>query len=74
MDLLKAYNLRHMFFNSISLKLFHSYFSNQMQRVKIGSAISEWIDILNEIPQGSVLGFLIFNIFKHIFITLGEQI
>ena len=50
-------------FDNISLKLFHSYFSNRKQRVKIGSAISEWIDILTGIPQGSILGHLIFNIF-----------
>ena len=49
--------------NNISFKLFHSYFSNRKQRVKIGSAINEWIDILAGIPQGSILGPLIFNIF-----------
>ena len=32
-------------FDNISLKLLHSYFSNRKQRVKIGSAISTWIDI-----------------------------
>ena len=32
-------------FDNISLKLFHSYFLNRKQRVKIGSAISAWIDI-----------------------------
>ena len=51
-------------FDNISLKLFHSYFSNRKQRVKIGSAISEWIDILTGIAQGSILGPLIFNILK----------
>ena len=30
-------------FDNISLKLFHSYFSNRNQRVKIGSVISEYI-------------------------------
>ena len=50
-------------FDSISLKLLHSYFSNRKQRVKTGSAISKWIDILTGIPQGSIIGPLIFNIF-----------
>ena len=50
-------------FDNIGLKLFHSYFSNRKQLVKIGSAISEWIDILTGIAQGSIVGPLIFNIF-----------
>ena len=50
-------------FTSISLKLFHNYFSEWNQTVKIVSAISKWIDILTGIPQGSILGPLIFNIF-----------
>ena len=68
MDLLKAYDyLPHDLiiakyetygFDNISLKLFHIYFSNRKQRVKIESAKSEWIDILTEILQ-----VLIFDIF-----------
>ena len=50
-------------FDNIGLKLFHSYFSNSKQRVKIRSAISEWIVILTGIPQGSILGPLIFHNF-----------
>ena len=50
-------------FHSISLKLFHSYFSNREERVKIGSAISEPIDILTGVPQGSILSPFAFNIF-----------
>ena len=54
MDLTKAYNcLPHDVIiakseaygsDSIRLKLLHSYFSNHAQRLKIVSAISEWID------------------------------
>ena len=50
-------------FDNISLKLFQSYFSNRKLRVKIGSTISKWIDILTGIPQGSILDPHIFNIF-----------
>ena len=49
-------------FDNIRLKLFHSYFSNRKQRVKIRSAISEWIDMLTGILQCSINGPLIFNI------------
>ena len=50
-------------FENFSLKLFHSYFSNRKQKIKIGSAISEWIGILTGILQGSILGPLIFSVF-----------
>ena len=43
--------------------MFHSYFLNQKRRVKIGSGIRRWIDILTRIPQGSILDPLIFNVF-----------
>ena len=60
-------------FDNISLKLFHSYFSNRKQRVELGSAISEWIVILTEIPQGSILGPLIFNSFINDLIIFIEK-
>ena len=70
MDLSKAYvclphdliivKLEAYGFDSISLKLFHNYFSEWNQKVKIRSAISKWIDILTGIPQGYILGSLIF--------------
>ena len=61
-------------FNSISLKLLHLYFSNRKKLVKIGSAISEWIDILTGIPQGSILGPLIFSISINDLIMFIEKI
>ena len=39
------------------------YLSNRKQRVKVGNAYSSWKDIFYGIPQGSILGPLIFNIF-----------
>ena len=37
--------------------------SGRKQRAKIGSVFSEWWKIICGIPQGSVLGLLLFNIF-----------
>ena len=49
-------------FDNISLKLFLLFFKSKATS-KLGTAISEWIDILTGIPQGSIFGPLIFNIF-----------
>ena len=40
-----------------------SYMSNRRQRVKISGEVSNWSTINRGVPQGSVLGPLLFNIF-----------
>ena len=46
-----------------SLKLLFSYLKNRKQRVRLNNTYSEWMDILFSVPQGSILGPLLFNIF-----------
>ena len=55
---LKCYGL-----SDNALKLMESYLKDRKQRVKISSTYSEWANVNCGVPQGSILGSLLFNIF-----------
>ena len=44
-----------------ALKLIHEYLSNRKQRVKVNDAYRLWKDIFYGVPQGSILGPLLFD-------------
>ena len=50
-------------FSLPALKLIHDYLSNRQQRTKINHDFSSWEEVLFGVPQGSVLGLILFHIF-----------
>ena len=73
MDLSKAYDclphdlliakLAAYGFEDSTTSLISDYLSKRYQQVKIGSVFSSYLEILRGVPQGSILGSIIFNIF-----------
>ena len=73
MDLSKAYDclphdlllakLSAYGFDESAITLIANCLSNRYQRVKIGSTFSCYLEILRGVPQGSILGPILFNLF-----------
>ena len=49
-------------FDRNALKLVYNYLSDRSQKTKAGSSFSAYLDIIYGVPQGSILGPLLFDI------------
>ena len=84
MDLPKAYDclphdlllpkLQACSFSKESIRLFLSYLTNRTQWILIGSTFSDWKNTLKGIPQGSILGPLLFNFFYQWFVLFLDKL
>ena len=73
LDISKAFNrvwhqgllakFRAIGFSENIVEWFSSYFENHKQRVCLGGIVSAWLSIFAGVPQGSILGPILFSIF-----------
>ena len=52
-----------MVFSLPAIRLIQDYLSNRNQRTRINNSCGTWMEIVFRVPQGSIIGPLLFNIF-----------
>ena len=71
-DLLIA-KLHALNFDMNTLNLIVDYLTGRKERVKVNSSLTSYLDIFQGVPQGSILGLLLFNLFLCDLFLLVEE-